>query len=87
MAIGTAVAQMENLRDVREMWERAGPSFTCTEAEAIYTLLLACGLEEHAEAFMVAHAFGDEEEDKHAPILNDGGWPIAWMYREETDDD
>jgi hypothetical protein len=41
--------------------------FTCTEAEAVATILRTVRCEEVAEAFLDAHAEGDEEGDDHWP--------------------
>jgi hypothetical protein len=49
----------------RDMWYMNATSFTCSEAEAIAGLLCALGGDEDAEAFMDAHADGDEEDDAH----------------------
>jgi hypothetical protein len=42
-----------------------GPRLTCTEAEALATVLRALGDPESAEVWLRGHAEGDEEGDDH----------------------
>lgn len=56
---------MLDMCSTAEMYDRAGPSFTCQEANAIAALFDAVGLGGHARALRDAHAAGDTEGDEH----------------------
>lgn len=54
-------------------------SWTCSEAEAIYELMQALGLDEAAERFMLQHAYSDSEEgDLHRLIETVEPYTARW---------
>lgn len=66
-----AVGRLADLVGNQETGTYAGQAMSCSEADAVASVLAVGGHHEAAAAFLAGHAGGDDGDDAHASLLDD----------------